>query len=289
MQHDPIHIHRLPDLKYPICIAGFEGWGNALDVSKAMITYLIRKLDAEPFASINGDLFYRFDESRPWVEIEGGVLKSIDPPGGNFYTANLAHSEHGLLLLRATEPHVRWYTFVEGVLRLCKELQVETIITLGSMYDNVLHSDTVISGFASTPELLHTLEERDIVPVNYQGPGAIHSLFHSEGQKLGFQCISLWCHCPYYLQGTTHFGLLSALGETLSFLCGFELDRTELDVSWKELNKQIQSLIEKNPELQKMIEDLRKAKVRGSWETIKGSPRKDGKVIHIEDFLRPKS
>ena len=132
------------------------------------------------------------------------------------------------------------------------------------------------------------MEERNVMPINYRGPSAIHSTLHSEGQKRGIQCISLWCHCPYYLEGTTHFGLLAHLGSLLSFLVGFTLDTEEIEASWKELNKHIQELVEKTPELDAMINELRKAKVRGSWASMKGSERKDEKVIRLADFLKPR-
>ena len=288
MDEKAINIDRYPQLRSPVLVAGFEGWGNALDVSKTMVNYLIRNLDAQPFARVNGDLFYRFDESRPWVDIEGGYLKTIEAPGGTLYSVQIKDSERDLILLRASEPHLRWYTFVDGILSLCKRLNTSTIITLGSMYDNVLHSDVVISGIASSSELVARLESKNVIPITYQGPTAIHSVFHSKGQEMGFECISLWCHCPYYLQGATHYGLIAALGDIVASFCQFKLDTTELDLSWKELNRQIQELVEKNPDLQKMIDGLRKAKVKGSWESIKASVKRDDKVIHIEDFLRPK-
>ena len=283
-----IEILKSPELRSPFFIAGFEGWGNALDVSKVIISYLLRKLRARKFATLNGEIFYRFDESRPWVEIKEGQLHSIEPPRGEFFEAAIPDAGHDIVLFRAQEPQLRWPGFVRQVLEFCKDMKVTTIITVGSMYDNVLHTDTVMSGIASSQSLLKILREKNISPINYHGPGAIHSMFHSMGTQMGFDCISLWCHCPYYLQGATHFGLVSALVNVLSSLCGFKLDTMELELSWKELNQQIQSLIEKNPELSKHVEELRRAKVRGSWETVKNSIKKDGKVIHIEDFLRPK-
>jgi hypothetical protein len=74
------------------------------------------------------------------------------------------------------------------------------------------------------------------------------------------------------------------LGALLSRWGGFELDTEELDTTWKNLNKQIQGIIDQNPELQGMITDLRKAKVKGSWDMA----RKQDKVIHLEDFLKPR-
>jgi hypothetical protein len=152
------------------------------------------------------------------------------------------------------------------------------------MYDNVLHTDMTISALASSKVILDQLGEKKVLSIDYKGPSAIHSTIQSEAQKRGVECISLWCHCPYYLQGTTHYGLLSHLGSLLSSWGNFDLDTTELEATWREISKQIQSIIEKNPELQGMISDLRKAKIKGSWEATK----KDGKIIHLEDFLTPK-
>lgn len=283
-----IHVEKMPPAKEPILIAGFDGWGNAMDVSKAMASYLVRKLKAESFATLNADLFYRYDENRPVVLIEDGVLKDIVPPGGTFYAAHCSPQEVDIIVLKAQEPNLRWEYFGEELLALSQELRVRTIITLGSMYDNVLHSDNIISGIASNVSLSQKLREMDVLPINYQGPSAIHSTIQSGAEKKGIPCMSLWCHCPYYLQGATHFGLLSHLGSLLSVLAGFDLDTGELDAGWKELNRQIQSLVEKNPELQEMITELRKAKVRGSWALMKESAQKNNKVIQLKDFLKPK-
>lgn len=288
MIQEGIEIKELPDLNAPALIVGLDGWGNAMDVSKAMVSYLIRKLKAKPFATINGDLFYRYDENRPVAVIEEGFLKDIVPPGGTFYTAHCLPDQVDLVILKAQEPNLRWQYFVEQLLTLCQTLRVSSIITLGSMYDNVLHSDVIISGVASDKNLSSTLAQKGVLPINYQGPSAIHSSIQRAAEKRQLACMSLWCHCPYYLQGATHYGLMSHLGSLLASLGGFQLDTEELDASWRELNRQIHTLIEKSPELQEMINDLRKAKVRGSWAVKKESEDKNDKVIHLKDFLRPK-
>lgn len=278
---ESIEIDYLPELNDPLFIAGFEGWGNALDISRGMVDYMIRKKSAKLFARIDPDIFYRFDENRPLVDIENGILKKIYPPGGFFYVTSEGRD---IIFMKATEPNLRWFHFVDIMLSLCQKTRVKTIIGLGSMYDNVLHTDTIVSALASNEELLAKLKEQNVITINYKGPGAIHSTIHHEAKKRGFDCLSLWCHCPYYLQGTTHFGLLSHLGALLSSLGGFQLDTEDLENSWKELSKQIQDIIDNNPELQGMINDLRKAKVKGSWDALK----KHDKIIHLEDFLKPK-
>jgi proteasome assembly chaperone (PAC2) family protein len=284
MLSDSFQIEHLPNLDEPLLIVGFEGWGNALDISRGMVNYLIGKLKAKIFAKIDSDLFYRFDENRPLVKIRDGLLEDLTPPGGFFYAAERDLAGRDIVLLKATEPTLRWFQFTDALVSLCKKMGVRTIFSLGSMYDNVLHTDTVISALVSSKELLHRLEGKNVMTVSYEGPGAIHSLIQQASQKKGIECISLWCHCPYYLQGTTHFGLLSHLGSLLGSLGGFKFDGTELETTWKELSKEIQGVIDKNPELQGMIHDLRKAKIKGSWDTA----RKGDKVIHLEDFKKPR-
>lgn len=284
MLYEAIQLDDLPVMEEPLLIAGFEGWGNALDISRGMVDYLIEKLDAKSFGTITPDLFYRFDEHRPIAEIEEGVLKDLTPPGGRFFAVDRSVAGRDLIVLKASEPNLCWRGFAEAVLDLCQKTGVKTMISLGSMYDNVLHTDTVLSAVASNKELLNQLKHRKVVPINYKGPSAVHSTLLHEAGKRGVPCVSLWCHCPFYLQGTTHFGLLSHLGSLLSSWGGFALDTQELERTWKDLNKQIQAIIDKNPELQTMISDLRKSKIKGSWEEAK----RGDKVIHLEDFLKPK-
>ena len=288
MSNPLIHTDELPNLKNPVLIAGFDGWGNALNISDGMAAYLIRQLNARQFADLDPDTFYRYDEQRPVVNIAEGRLESLTAPGGAFYAVGTDDEQSDLVILKADEPNLQWFKFVDQLFSLCRELAVSTIITLGSMYDNVLHTDRIISGVASTPQGLSRLSQRRINSISYRGPSAIHSIIQSEGTKRGFECISLWTHCPYYLQGTTHFGILSYLGRLIAEMVNFRLDTRELDSNWKTLEEQINKLIENNPELQSLISNLRKEKVKGSTAGLRGTVKSTEKIINLQDFLNPK-
>ena len=288
MSNPLIHTDELPNLKNPVLIAGFDGWGNALNISDGMAAYLIRQLNARQFADLDPDTFYRYDEQRPVVNIAEGRLESLTAPGGAFYAVGTDDEQSDLVILKADEPNLQWFKFVDQLFSLCRELAVSTIITLGSMYDNVLHTDRIISGVASTPQGLSRLSQRRINSISYRGPSAIHSIIQSEGTKRGFECISLWTHCPYYLQGTTHFGILSYLGRLIAEMVNFRLDTRELDSNWETLEEQINKLIENNPELQSLISNLRKEKVKGSTAGLRGTVKSTEKIINLQDFLNPK-
>jgi proteasome assembly chaperone (PAC2) family protein len=283
-----IHIRESLQLNKPALVAGFDGWGNALNISNGMVAYLIRRLKAKQFADLDPDIYYRYDDQRPVVDITEGNLNELTPPGGSFYAVETDTGQSDLIILKANEPNLQWFRFVDQLFSLCRQLEVETVITLGSMYDNVLHTDRIISGIASNREILSELNEKRINSISYQGPSAIHSIIQSEGAKKGFKCISLWSHCPYYLQGTTHFGILSYLGKIIAAMLNFKLDTQDLDANWEKLEKQINKLIESNSELKSLVSNLRKAKVKGSTAGMKGALKSDEKIINLQDFLDPK-
>jgi len=284
MEIEGFQVERIPKLKSPILIAGFDGWGNAMDVSTETVLFLINECNAQSFATLDPDQFYRYDASRPVVNIEAGSMKHFIPPSGILYAAATPPRSNDLVLLRAEEPNLNWNRFATGLMSLCQTLSVSTIITLGSMYDSVLPSDRIISGVASQAEHFDELKIRGMVPISYQGPSAVHSLIHVEAEKAGISSISLWCHCPYYLQGTTHFGILSNLVRLLASICLLEIDTSEIDERWDRLDIQVRQLIEDSPELQKMISDIRKAKVRGSWSNLVKAGASHN-VIDIRDFF----
>lgn len=288
MSPEGIIVDKLPKLKKPILIAGFDGWGNAMNISTGMISYLVRRFRAKTFARLNPDIFYRYDENRPHVHIDEGKLISIFPPGGSLYAAQNISETRDLVLLSADEPNLCWYRFANDLFGLCGRLGVDTMIFLGSLYDNVLHSDTIVSASITSEEILQRSKEISLAMASYQGPGAIQSLLLAESREKGFHGINLWSHCPHYLQGATHYGLMAHLGSLLSLLGGFDLETTDLDEKWAVLNQQIQTLVKNTPELQAIIDEIRKAKVRGSWERMSNMPDQHGNVINLKDFLDPK-
>jgi len=285
MTEKGIHIHHLPELESPLLIIGFDGWGNAMNISKGMAVYLTQKLKGQKFAEIDPDIFYRYDAARPMVQIELGRLQKLIMPSGIFYAVKTPPGERDLVILDADEPNLRWKFFKDEVLDFCDTLKIDMIISLGSMYDNVLHSDMVVSGIISHKDMIPKFAEKNINLIYYKGPTAIHSILQENISDRGINGISLWCHCPYYLQETVHFGLLAHLGRLLAFLGEFTLETTELEDSWTRMSQKIETMIEGKPEVQTVVNELKKAKARGVWEKKQASLKKDEKIINLKDFM----
>lgn len=125
-----------------------------------------------------------------------------------------------------------------------------------------MHTDVVISCLASNAGLVERVEQLQVVPTNYEGPGAIHSLILQQAKSLGIEGISLWGHCPFYLQGT-HLRLLSQMAVVLAELTGLQIQTDELEEGWMRVARQIQGLIDHNPGLQAVIKEILKSKTGG--------------------------
>ena len=273
-------LENIPELRSPIAIVGFAGWPNGGNVAIGLIEFLVKHLKAERFATMDADIFYRYDDSRPGVEVKGGRLEAIFPPEAAFYASHQDQTDVDIILFKGDEPQLRWFSFVDAMLSCCKHFHVPLIISLGGLQDNVAHTDVVISGLASSQDLLNRLKENGVAATDYKGPGAIQALIMKQANEMGIDGISLWGHCPFYLQGT-HLKLVCTLAHVVADLTGLELDTTGLEKGWEILAKQIQHFVDGNPELQKVVQELMDSKAP---TRTPGALRKDGNVIYLDRF-----
>jgi proteasome assembly chaperone (PAC2) family protein len=259
-----------------------------LNVSTDTVDYLIERLGGERFARLDPDLFFNYENMRPTIDIRDGVMRGFDPPDGRFYAVHTDAGQSDLVLLKSHEPTMNWYRFSAGLFDLFTQLEGRLLITLGSMYDNVLHTDRRISGMADGRGFRQRLAESKAALITYHGPGAVHTILQVEGTRLGIECVSLWAHCPYYLQGTSHFGLQAELSTLLSQLANFRLDTIDLEKRWRGMAAQIQRLVDAKPEVRDMIDKLRKQKPGASTPALQTGLKKGEKIIDISDFLDSK-
>ena len=89
------------------------------------------------------------------------------------------------------------------------------------------------------------------------------------------------------MHGIYNLPLVSSL-KLLGIRGNFHLNTEYLDKNWEALKEQINTLIDGNSELQTLIANLRKEKVRGSTAGLNGKAAGNEKIIDLQDFLDPK-
>ncbi|MCB2148612.1 MAG: PAC2 family protein [Deltaproteobacteria bacterium] len=287
MEYQTFRLERLPTLTAPVFIIGFRGWGNALEVSAGTAAYLVEALQAVSIGHIDPDACYRYDENRPVVNIEAGDLKSITPPGGSVFAVETPPGENDLVILVADEPSLNWYRFSCELVDLAHQLGAPGVITLGSMFDNVLHTDRIISAVTTGSFFEGAVGRHRVVPIDYHGPSAIHTTILEACRKRAVAGASLWSHCPVYLQGITHHGMMLQLVRLLTDMASFSVETPALEARWQALDMQIRKLIADNPKLEEIMDQIRRKKREGAMQNLGQQGNGQGKVINLQDFLDP--
>ncbi len=285
MNDDRIKYFKKPELDNPILVAGFNGWANAGDVTTRSISYLAQKLNAPIFAEIDPDPFFNFEANRPMVEIQGGQVVSIMKPQGRFHICKSDEEGSDLIIFSGDEPHFRWNRYLKTFLDFAEENNVSLIITIGSGYDQVLHYEEKISSVVSNTSAMNLARKLSLPLLEYTSQASVSLLLISEAENRGMTALGLWAHAPFYIHGT-NYKLCSRVIEIISEITGIALETLELRSAWESLEKQINTLIEKNEKLRQQIKEISRTSGTEPFrppENIQGA-----KVIHLDEFLKKK-
>ena len=164
---------------------------------------------------------------------------------------------------------------------ICAKWDVSFIVNLGGMYDDVLHTDAIVSGVSSCEKWRNIFLKQDIPLIEHEGSSSIHSLIMQRAIKEKYQFFGLWGHSPIYLRGT-NFRVVVKMVKLISSFFPIPVNTRELEGSLEDFDHQIGEILEDNPELQEYIEKLKK--VRSGELRKKDAP----KIINIKDFIRQK-
>ena len=165
---DELHVDQTPELDRPVMIAAFRGWNDGAQGASLAGGYLAKTWNAQQFATIEPETFFDFQDTRPMVSLVDGITRRIDWPENSFYHASPPGLGRDALLLLGVEPNLRWKTYTGLVLELVRDLEVEFVVTLGSLLADVPHTRPApVSAAASDPTLV---EELGVEPSRYEGP-----------------------------------------------------------------------------------------------------------------------
>lgn len=267
-------------------VTAFTGWNDAAEASSLALKTMGEAWDAEPFGSFDTEEFFDFQVTRPQIKLVDGVTREIQWPQ-NVLRATEPSPEatggRGVVLLSGPEPNLRWRAFSDSVVELAKEMNVETIITLGALLADVPHSRPVsVAANAQDPELVEGL---DLTASRYEGPTGLTGVLHRICADSGIPSISFWASTPHYLPAVPSAPAAIALLERFSDLTGIQIDTSELDRTAGDYQDQISAAVSRDSDLAsyvQMLEDRYDSQAEG----VRDLPSGDDLAQELEDFLR---
>jgi proteasome assembly chaperone (PAC2) family protein len=271
-----------PELRRPVLIAAFRGWNDGGQGATLGGGYLAKQWDAEEFAEIDSENFYDFQAVRPNVSLEDGLTRKLEWPTNTFLHAPIPGLDRDAVILLGVEPNLRWKTYTSLVLGLVQELEVEMVVTLGSLLADVPHTRPApVSAAASDPSLV---EELGVEPSRYEGPTGIVGVLLDACRKEGLPSVSLWAAVPHYVSLAPSPRAALALCRRLGELVGADIDLAELEEAAEEYNEQVTEAVASDAETAAYVEELeRRVDLMEAAEEL---PSGESLAAELTRFLR---
>jgi predicted ATP-grasp superfamily ATP-dependent carboligase len=272
---------RHPELRNPVAVLAFAGWGDAGDASTDAARHLIASFEGDAFARIDPDEFYEFQSRRPEVEMTEAGVRTIHWPRNEFHA--LHHPDGDLVVVLGEEPHLKWRAFGSAVSEALKTLGVQRALLLGAFLGQVPHTVPVpLVGSSPNPMLL---AENGVSSSRYEGPtGIVGSLTHQLAEA-GIATMSVWAAVPHYLSNQPYPPAVYTLVRKAMAILGLTLETSELAVAAAEYKFNVDAVISGNEELAEYVKKLEAAIGDEDDEEVRQDPAED-LVEEIERFLR---
>ena len=274
-----------PRLRKPVAIIAFEGWNDACEAASSAATYTLHVgKRTEPFAVIDPDEFYDFQQHRPIVTANDGGHRSLSWPTTRFHAVKIPDHPQDLIVVTGDEPSFRWRTYARIVTSILVEHDVEQVILLGAFIGQVGHRrPTPIIGVATQPERVGHF---DLLPSNYEGPTGIISVVMEACREVGIPAISLWAATPHYLAASPNPQAMLALLKKASEISGLPLDLADLNDVVRQYLDKVESAIGASEDLSDYITDLERDEDESGFNQQLISEDAEDFLDEIEDFLR---
>ena len=274
-------------LNEPVLVVGLDGWVDAgLGASAAMAT-LVEATNAEPIAVFDSDLFVDQRARRPIAHIVNGVTESLNWPE---ILVSLGRDRAGrdLLFLTGPEPDFHWRTFVGGVIEFCLNLDVATVVGLGAFPAPTPHTRPVKLAATAPAESLNLGEKVGIVRGELDVPAGVTAALEMGMGEAGIPMITLWSRVPHYVAGMPFPEASVALIDGLFQTTGIRVDAGELRHAADASRRQVDDLIQSNPEHIAMVRALESTvdETEGNPFGVEDLPSGDELAAELEQFLR---
>ena len=251
---DPIRWKSRPELRDPVMVAAFNGWNDAGEAASAALGLILGDFGGNEVADIDPEEFFDFTAARPTIRLVEGRTRVVEWPSNTFHAVHVPAAERDLLLMRGTEPSLRWRAFNEAVISVAEACGVELVVTLGALLADVPHTRPVgITGIASDDALVDTL---GFQRSSYEGPTGVVGALHHACQQHGLPSASLWASVPHYVAAAPNPKAALALIRAFEGLVGLAVDAAPLEEAAAEYERQVNDAVASDPDVKAFVEQL---------------------------------
>ena len=291
-----MEIHKIPALRNPVMLIAFSGWNDAAEAATGAASHILGAwTDAEHaindqvgvvpelIADIDPEEFYDFQVNRPIVDIDESQIRSLTWPGTQIFGLATPNFDFDFIIVRGVEPSMKWKTFTHDLLDLADDLEVQTIITLGSMLADAPHSRPItVTGSGAHPELAKRL---GVEVSRYEGPTGILGVIADACLRRGLDAVSLWAAIPHYASNSPSPKATLALINALEDFLQISLPQGDLHADSLEWESEVDELAREDSDVAEYVKALEESKDSALLSDVSG----EDLARELERFLRRQS
>jgi hypothetical protein len=234
-------------------VGALTGFADAGGAVSQLNEHFLSSLSYSTVAEFDNDILLDYRARRPTIYFDQDHLADYTPLRLGLY---LAHDEVGqpFLLLTGYEPDFKWEGFTAAIVQFIEKLKVKSTTWVHAIPMPVPHtrpiSVTVSGNRAELIETMSIWKPRTQAPAN-----ALH-LVEYRLQQLGHPVAGFVLLIPHYL-ADTEFPLAAVTAlESVSAATGLIFPTDALRESGRDFLTKIESQVENNPELAKLVATL---------------------------------
>ncbi len=249
-----LQMEEIPELRNPLLLISFAGWNDASEAATTSTRFLIERLDAKKFATIDPEEFFNFADQRPLVSLKDGLTRVLTWPTTDFYYVRDPRLVQDLVIGLGIEPHLKWKTFTKLVMEVIRACGVTMVVSLGALLAEVVHSRPVrISGLSTDAELARRL---NLSLSRYEGPTGMIGVLHDALRRENMPTISLWANCSHYIRAIPNPKAALALVRHVLKILDFTTDLSSLERAAEGFEEQIAEVVARDSNIASYIKQI---------------------------------
>jgi proteasome assembly chaperone (PAC2) family protein len=186
----------------PILVVALRGWFDVSEVATEALEQLLEGHPAPVVASIDADPFFDFTQERPDVFLDDSDERHVRWPANEFRIARFPGGAHDLVILSGVEPHLRYATFADCIIRVAQQLSCQVVVTVGAAPEAVPHTrHPEVVGSSTNDGLVRAL---GLSRPQYQGLTGLVGVLQERLDRHQIPAVSLRVGVPHYLGNAKH-------------------------------------------------------------------------------------
>lgn len=268
-------------------VIAFTGWNDAAEAATGAVSHLLGswtdpEFDVVPelIADVDPEEFYDFQVNRPTIFVDDSSVRNLTWPSTQVFALRTPSLPQDFIVVRGVEPSMKWKTFTSELLDLADDLEVEMIITMGSMLADTPHTRPItVSGSGAHPDIARRL---GVEISKYEGPIGILGVIQDACLKRGLDAISLWAAVPHYASNSPSPKATLALINALEDFLELTLPQGDLPSESTQWEEEVTDLAKEDSDVAEYVKALEESKDAAEL------PEATGESIarELERFLR---